>query len=602
MTSARSRPALAALRLSFRVAPVPTSVCVALGLLTGAAAAPAGWIASRLVDDLTAAQRTGASSEHIVLLIVAQGVITLAGVLGAYGAGAAAVQAKGRLRIHCEVELAEQVARHPGVEHLHDPAALDQLHLARRAAHEAPGVVIELLVQVLSSTMTVVTFAVVVALSWPWMLVALAGTAVPAAILQRRMMHRAVVVAEESSAGYRWADYYAELQHEPAAARTLRLHAALAPAIGRLRAHLSDAVHQENVQIVRSASVQALFTAISAVVVCVGTLIVGIGVLDGRATVGQFVLFGIAVVAVQRAVFSLISSVGYAAPSLAAFGGYLRFVDAPDEAAADGGDPAEPLRDAIVLTDVWFTYPGSDTPVIRGLTMRIEAGTTHAIVGQNGAGKSTLLALVMRLYQPDRGTITWDGRPIEELSVTSLRNRISVVLQDAPRLEMTAHDVIALDALDSPGARPAVVAAARSVGADQFVERLAKGYDTVLGTGRVDGTTVSGGQWQRLALARAALRDADVCVFDEPTNGLDAYAQARYVESALAIGSGRTTVVVSHHFLQLRHADRITVIDEGAVAETGSHADLVALGGTYAEMYDLQVRGASRPDAPAGTT
>jgi ATP-binding cassette subfamily B protein len=585
------QPAVAALRLAFRVVPGPTWICVVLGLVTGAAAAPAGWIAGRLVDDLTSARGDGAGAGHIALLIVGQGAVTLAGALAAYGAGIAAMQTKGRLRVHCEVELAEQMARRTDVAHLHDPEVLDQLHLARRAAHEAPGVVIELLVQVLSSMMTVVTFAWVMALTWPWMLIALAGTALPAAILQRRMMHRAVVVAETASAGYRWADYYAELQHEPAAARTLRLHGALAPAVRRLRAHLGEAVRQETGHVVRTASVQALFTAASTVVVCAGTLVVGLGVVQGRASPGQFVLFGIAVVAVQRAVFSLISSIGYAAPALAAFAGYVRFADRGGEADAAPLDSAPTLRDAIVFTDLWFTYPGADEPALRGLTLRIEAGTTHALVGPNGAGKSTLLALLLRLYQPDRGTITWDGRPIDELSPESLRRRISVVLQDAPRLEMTAHDVIALDALDIPDVRRAVVAAAREAGADGFIQRLPHDYDTVLGTGRVDGTTVSGGQWQRLALARAAMRDADVCVFDEPTNGLDAYAQARYLESALDIGAGRTSIVVSHHFHQLRHADRITVIDDGRVLESGTHPELIARAGAYAEMHELQAGG-----------
>jgi ATP-binding cassette subfamily B protein len=267
-----------------------------------------------------------------------------------------------------------------------------------------------------------------------------------------------------------------------------------------------------------------------------------------------------------------------------------------DPMVADQPVPAA-IRDGIDLTGVAFRYPGTDHDVLRDVTVRIPAGATVAIVGDNGAGKSTLVKLLSRFYRPTAGEITVDGVDLRRIDPARWRERITAGFQDFVKLEATAAESIGVGDLPRLGDSAAVAAAVHRADAQVVVDRLPAGLDSHLGKSYEDGEELSGGQWQRVALSRAMMRDEPLLLLlDEPTAALDPLTEhalfERYAASARDVGrrTGAITVLVSHRFSTVRMADLILVVSDGRIAESGDHQALMALGGVYAELFTLQAQ------------
>ncbi|MEV4743119.1 ABC transporter ATP-binding protein [Streptomyces sp. NPDC049555] len=251
-------------------------------------------------------------------------------------------------------------------------------------------------------------------------------------------------------------------------------------------------------------------------------------------------------------------------------------------------------RGEVVLDTVTFRYPGAARPALTDVSLRAKPGETLALVGASGAGKSTVAKLLLRFYDPERGAVRIDGLDVRELRLAELRENIALLLQETPVLHGTVRENIAYG---RPGASEAqIVAAARAADADAFVRRLPQGYDTVVGQ---HGRLLSGGQRQRLAIARAMVRDAPVLVLDEPTTGLDAASGRRILQPLRALMAGRTTIIISHNLLTVRSADRIVLLEDGRVADSGTHAELLARSASYRRLHRLHGAGDGLPLAPA---
>lgn len=256
-----------------------------------------------------------------------------------------------------------------------------------------------------------------------------------------------------------------------------------------------------------------------------------------------------------------------------------------------GVDPAGMPREAIRFEGVHFTYPGRDNDVYAGLDLEIPAGRSLAVVGDNGAGKTTLVKLLARLYEPTAGRITIDGVDVLDLDTAAWQRRIAAIFQDFRKYHLPARDNVAFGAPHIADDDVALERAARRTGATSIVETLDQGWDTPLDRQLTGGTDLSGGQWQRIALARAMFAvegGASVLVLDEPTASLDVRTEAEIYERFLELTEGLTTIVISHRFSTVRRADCIVVLQDGRVSELGSHDELLALGGRYAEMFNLQ--------------
>lgn len=329
---------------------------------------------------------------------------------------------------------------------------------------------------------------------------------------------------------------------------------------------------------------------VSTLLVALATLTVLRRASQGLLTVGDFGLFVQGIAQLQRQFATLLQGVSGVQQDLLYMRNLYDFLELPAR-DLDAGEAWTGRIERIDVEDLRFRYPLTDRDVLQGVSFSVRRGESLALVGVNGAGKTTLVKLLTRLYEPTGGRILLNGLDAARFSPRSVQREIATVFQDFGTYQMTVRENVAVGRGAGDADAAALAAAAERAGAADFVGALPKGFEQMLGRWFEGGQQLSGGQWQRLALARLYYRDGSVLVFDEPTAALDAQAEFEVVEGLRAQARDRITVIVSHRFSTVRLADRIVVLEGGRIAESGSHAELMALGGTYAALFALQARG-----------
>ncbi|MGI8433177.1 MAG: ABC transporter ATP-binding protein [Nocardioidaceae bacterium] len=493
-------------------------------------------------------------------------------------------------------ELATTCVAPPGIGHLEDPELANDLTTAREFDLGMTGPPMYLSMGFLAGGLVELTSgaaaaAVLFGYSW-WAPLLLVGAWGSTHWLLRESSIWKDRNTDEVRSAQRHADYAYRLAVDPPAAKELRLFGLQGWATDRFRARRKRLFElQYEATRLRQRSV-GVCLAVVALANGVVFWALGSDAVNGDLSLGQLVVYAQVAVGVSAVAFGGLNWVidGTSAPVVAVL--RLRTAMASRGALSLGGQRVEARapRSQLRLRDLRFSYPHTDRPIYDGLDLTVQAGSSLAIVGQNGAGKTTLAKLLCRLYDPDSGTIEVDGVDLRELDIETWRAQVTVVFQDFVRLDLPLRDNV------SPEGAPDtdILAALKDAGAEDIADLdtpLAKGYD--------QGTDLSGGQWQRVALARALCavrRGAGLVLLDEPTAQLDVRGEAAIFDRILEATRDVTTILISHRFSTVRHADRIAVLEHGRVIELGSHDELMALRGRYRTMFDLQ---ASRFEAVA---
>jgi ATP-binding cassette subfamily B protein len=466
----------------------------------------------------------------------------------------------------------------------------DHLHRARDEASSRPLALLESLGRLLQNSITLAAMAAVLLPYALWLPLALVGSTLPALVVALRFDWRYHGWWQHTTGMRRWADYYDWMLSNPDGAAEVRLFG-LGQHFQQAYQTLRRRLRSERLQLIQRQMFARMGAGVGGVVIGGAALVWMVGrAIQGVVTLGDLALFYQAFQRGQDLMRSLLGDVGQIYSNSLFLSHLFAFLDLKPQIV----DPPAPipmptrLREGIAFHNVTFRYPGSERMALDAFSLTIPAGQIVAIVGANGAGKSTLTKLLCRLYDPEAGRITIDGTDIRRFAVADLRRMLTVLFQMPMPYHATAADNIALGNVAQTVSRQAIVQAARNAGADTAIDRLPRGYDTLLGKWFAEGTELSGGEWQRLALARAFLRQAPVILLDEPTSFMDSWAEADWFARLRTLAAGRTALVITHRFTIAMRADTIHVLHDGQIVESGSHTELLALGGRYAESWAAQ--------------
>jgi ATP-binding cassette, subfamily B, bacterial len=470
-----------------------------------------------------------------------------------------------------------------------DPGFHDMLERARQQATDRIGM-LNSMGRLLLQTITLVSLSIAVILYSPWLFLLLVICVVPAFMGESHFAFRGYSLAHSITPIRRELDYLRLIGTSKENAKEVKLFG-LGGHLHDRYASLTGEIINKNIDLTRR---RLLWGSIFSIVGSVGyygsyVFLVWQALL-GHITVGTLTLLAGAIAGSStqlQGVFSLFSHISDQALFLTDLVDFLN-VQPNIQSLPDALPAPRPIRAGFEFRDVSFQYPGSARQVLRNLNFRLEPGEHVALVGENGQGKTTLVKLLARLYDPTGGVIYLDGVDLRDYRVEELHKEIGIIFQDFVRYDMAARLNIGVGRIDELGDDEALWTAARKSRADLLLSRLPGGLDQMLGRRFEGGMDLSGGEWQKFALARAYLRDAQVLILDEPTAALDAVAEAEVFARFDELSRGKMALLISHRFSTVRKSDRIVVLEDGQIHEEGTHDQLVAHGGRYASLFELQ--------------
>ena len=487
------------------------------------------------------------------------------------------------------------------LRHFEDPEFYDQLTRARREASSRPISVVNETFQLLQNTLTLLGYAALLVRFSSVAVLGLVLAAIPATISEMRFSHAAFRMRNWRSPESRKLNYLEYVLANDDHAKEVKLFGVGKTLLDRYRSMGEEFYKEDQKLAVKRAGWGFALSLIATSAYYGCYVVVALVAASGKMSLGDMTLYIMAFRQGQQAFQSILTAIGGMYEDNLYMSNLFRYLSIPTGSASEPVIEAPPVATAtdgvngasgIRFEGVGYRYPGQDGWALSDVTLTIPKGQSVALVGPNGAGKTTLIKLLTRLYEPTKGSIFLDGRNLRDWPTEDLRRRIGVIFQDFNQYQFSARENIALGSIDHFDDEPRIRRAVAQAGADPVIDELPKGLDTPLGRWFHEGVELSGGQWQKLALARAFMReDADILVLDEPTASLDAEAEHAIFERFRKLASGRTTLLISHRFSTVRMADRILMFEKGRIIEEGSHADLVARGARYARLFSLQAEG-----------
>nr|WP_238613344.1 ABC transporter ATP-binding protein [Candidatus Oscillochloris fontis] len=478
------------------------------------------------------------------------------------------------------------------LQYFEDAQFYDKLQNARRESNWRALSIINTSFNIAQSTITLVSFAAALVAFSPLVALILFGASVPAFVAQTKYSRLNFRLLTWRAPEFRRMNYLEHLLTVDHSAKEIKLFGLGEPLLARYQEFFWK-FYREDESLARRRSLISILwglLASASYYACYAWIVYR--TVAGQITIGDMTLY----LAVFRQSQTTFQGMFYNTGQLYESGLFLQnlfgfLALTPQMRSATGHPIPRPITQGFEFRNVSFRYPDREDWALHGVNLHVRPGEKIALVGANGAGKTTLIKLLTRLYDPTEGQILLDGVDLREYDLDSLRDMIGVIFQDFVRYQLTARENIGFGQIKDLDNEARILSAAERGGADEVMAKLADGYDTLLGRWFEKGAELSGGQWQKIALGRAFMRDSEVLVLDEPTSALDAEREYEIFQRFRELTAGRIAFLISHRFSTVRMADRIAVIADGRVTELGTHAELLALDGTYARLFNLQAEG-----------
>jgi ATP-binding cassette subfamily B protein len=584
------------LRLVWRSSPAQTVSLAVLTVVGGLVPLGVAYVGKRIVDAVVAGSRAATLRWVLIelglvtaLAVVQRGLGLVRSVLGA------------RLGIDINVAILEK-AQGLDLRWFEDSEFYDKLTRARREASSRPIALVTESFGLVQSAVTLAGYAALLSRFSGWAVLGLFAATVPATLAEMRYSKLAFRVRNWRSPESRKLLYLEYVLANDEHAKEVKLFGLGPMLLDRYRQQSEQFYEEDRRLYVQRAKWTQLLSLVGTGAFYAAYAAMALMAASGALTLGNMTMYVLAFRQGQQAFQSALAGIGGLYEHNLYMSNLWEYLGLVSEGAAPAGATAPKATNGaatvstngggIVLEDVGFRYPGKEAWALRHVDLTIPSGESLALVGENGAGKTTLVKLLTRLYEPTEGRILLGGRDLREWDATELRARFGVLFQDFNQYQLKVRENVGMGSIDHLGDVERIARAVERGGARTVVTALAGGLDASLGGWFQGGTELSGGQWQKIALARAFMREeSDVLVLDEPTAALDAEAEHAVFQRFRELAEGRTTIVISHRFPTVRMANRIVVLEGGTVKEAGTHDELVAQGGKYARMFALQAEG-----------
>ncbi len=552
------------------------------------------YLTKRVVDSVTAgfaaADKQTAFAETAVFIALLA-VVTLAGFV--FAALTSLVNEVKALHISDHIEnILHSKSVAMDLEYYETPQYYDTMHRAQQEAPYRPARIVDGLVRLAQSSMTLLAM-VALLFSFHWgVAVVLFAAAVPGVLVKLRYAGQMFRWQRERTPAERLANYFQWLITSSSAAKEMRVFDLGNIFVNRFRSQRQTIRKERLAMSLRRSLAELLAQLAGALAIFGAYAFIAYRTVRGAITMGDLVMYYQAFQRGQGYLKEMLHSLAGLYEDGLFLSNFYEFLELKPKIVEPLVPVAmpQPMRTGIVFERVSFQYPNADDKVLEEVSLTIRPGQVAAFVGENGSGKTTIVKLLARLYDPTEGAITADGIDVRQFASKELRSQISVIFQDYMHYHLAARENIWFGDATLEPTDGRIAAAATISGADEVIGKLPQGYETPLGKWFQNGVELSTGQWQKIALARAFMRDAQIVVLDEPTSSLDAQAEYEVFQKFREIIRGRMAILISHRFSNLRLADVIYVLEHGKILESGSHEELMQKGGKYAHLFELQAR------------